>query len=167
MNSDSERRTRSIRRALAGVLAAAAILGNGSSAQDAPSARVATIGGLMWTTATNGDDVAWSDANEHCATLELGGHDDWRLPALAELESLYDRGADARGRIVSPIELDDCCVWSATNLAELDAEAKGVLPDPANDRSNYYWGFLFPSGVRYYSFQGFPDGQALCVRDPG
>jgi hypothetical protein len=37
----------------------------------------------------------------------------------------------------------------------------------ANPPSMYFWGFMFQAGVRYYSVQIFPDGQALCVRDIG
>jgi hypothetical protein len=151
--------------ALAGI---AALLASGAaSAQPSDSEEIEVIGELMWALKTNGESVPWSDANAFCETLEHAGHDDWRLPALAELESLYDPGADARGRIRSPFELEDCCAWSRTDLNELEPESKGVLPEPTNDPGEYYWGFLFPSGVRYYSFERFPDGLALCVRDNG
>jgi hypothetical protein len=134
-----------------------------TEAQDADA--VTTIDGLMWTTRSNGETVAWSDADAYCETLELDGHSDWRLPTLVEVESLYDPDAEARGRLMAPIELADCCAWSSVNLVELEAENKGVLPDPTNPPAGYYWGFLFSSGIRYYSFERFPDGEALCVRE--
>jgi hypothetical protein len=141
-----------------------AVSGAGS-AQQRSDGDIAVIENLMWAVATNGENLPWSDADQYCETLELGGHDDWRLPTLPEVEALHDPAADARGGIRSPFELDECCVWSSTNLVELEADAKGVLPEPTNAPADYYWGVLFPSGVRYYSFGRFPDGQALCVRN--
>jgi hypothetical protein len=152
----------------AATLAGIALLASAAaSAQSSDAEGIEVIGELMWALETNGESVPWTDANAYCETLEHAGHEDWRLPTLAELESLYDPSAGARGRIRTPFELEDCCAWSGTDLNELEPEAKGVLPEPSNDPGEYYWGFLFPSGVRYYSFQRFPDGLALCVRETG
>lgn len=129
-----------------------------------PSREVALVENLLWQVGTNGENVPWDEAHEYCETLELAGFDDWRLPTLVELESLHDPSSDSGAH--AAIELDDCCTWSATNLVMQPAEAKGRLPDPANDLADYYWGFLFPSGDRYYSFRRFPDGLAMCVREP-
>jgi hypothetical protein len=125
------------------------------------------IGGLMWATQTNGEDLNWEPASEYCSGLTLAGHDDWRLPTLFEVESLHDPAAADNGYIVRPITLDGCCLWSATPLAELSAEEAGVRGGQRDDPSNYFWGFLFDGAVRYYSINYFPDGQALCVRDTG
>jgi hypothetical protein len=125
------------------------------------------IGGLMWATQTNGEDLNWEPANEYCGTLTLAGHDDWRLPTLSEVENLHDPAAADNGYIVRPITLDGCCLWSATPLAELSAEEAGVRGGQRDDPSNYFWGFLFDGAVRYYSINYFPDGQALCVRNTG
>ncbi|MCC5871427.1 MAG: DUF1566 domain-containing protein [Gammaproteobacteria bacterium] len=114
----------------------------------------------QWAMATNGDDLPWADADQHCRELELDGHRDWRLPALAELETLHD--PQAEGGITEPIALDTCCLWSSTTVAERPAEHGGA---PGGDPEHYFWGFLFEGGTRYYSFQRFSDGRALCVRD--
>ena len=134
-------------------------------AQDgtAPEGTVA-IDGLLWRLGTNGESVAWTAAHEYCATLEHAGFDDWRLPTLLELRAVHDPAAESG--LHAQLELDDCCAWSSTNLVEVPAEAKGQLPDPSNDPAEYYWGFLFASGIEYYSFQRFPDGVAMCVREP-
>jgi len=124
----------------------------------------ALIDGLLWQRGTNGASVSWDDAHEYCETLELAGFDDWRLPTLAELEKLRDPTRESGLR--APLTLDDCCVWSATNLVDEPAERKGQLPPPTNAPADYYWGYLFESGIRYYSFRRFPDGLAMCVRDP-
>lgn len=120
--------------------------------------------GLLWHVAADGENVGWDAAREYCETLEHAGFSDWRLPTLAELERLHDPSRESG--LHAPLELGDCCLWSSTNLVDVPAEAKGGLPDPANDPADYYWGFLFASGDRYYSFRRFPDGLAACVREP-
>ncbi len=44
---------------------------------------------LMWQQATSGT-YTWADAGTYCDGLTLAGHDDWRLPTVAEGESLVD-----------------------------------------------------------------------------
>ncbi len=142
-----------------------------SQAQDqnrqgaAGDAGAVIVDGLMWAPASNGEDVVWEAANSYCRALELDGHSDWRLPTLAEIESLHDPDNAANGHIVSPLQLEGCCLWSSTSLAELSAEELGLPGGQSNPASRYYWGFLFAGAVRYYSVEIFPDGQALCVRD--
>jgi hypothetical protein len=45
---------------------------------------------FVWQARTDGIRRTWSDARAHCDALELGGRDDWRLPARMELVSLLD-----------------------------------------------------------------------------
>jgi len=35
--------------------------------------------------------VKWLKAEQYCRDLELGSHQDWRLPSLAELEALAEK----------------------------------------------------------------------------
>lgn len=53
-----------------------------------------TCTGLMWQkdSGINGDVITWCAALGYCENLELGGHDDWRLPNVRELQSLVDYG---------------------------------------------------------------------------
>ncbi len=38
--------------------------------------------------------LKWSDANCQCASLEMDGYNDWRLPRISELKQIYkNRGA--------------------------------------------------------------------------
>jgi hypothetical protein len=147
---------------LALVLAVAVLTGPVAMAQQAGDA-IAVVDGRSWAVETSGDAVPWADANDYCDTLEAGGHDDWRLATLAELEALF--AASDNGVLPPAIDLADCCAWSATNLVEIPPEAKGELPDPAMGPDQYYWGLLFPDGIRYYSMSRFPDGVGLCTRD--
>lgn len=138
-----------------------AVLGlNASMAQESPD-DVVVLDDHMWALETSAA-VPWREAEEFCETLESGGFSDWRLPTLAQLESLYDAATDS---IRTPFDLEDCCAWSSLNLEDLEAEAKGELPDPGGPPSGYYWGFLFSGGVSYYSNGRFADGFALCLRD--
>ncbi len=45
--------------------------------------------GLMWQQ-TPGDKLSWDEALAQAETLDLAGHDDWRLPTIKELYSLMD-----------------------------------------------------------------------------
>jgi hypothetical protein len=47
------------------------------------------VTGLMWEKMAKGPST-WADAGTYCSTLSLGGHTDWRLPALMELVSIVD-----------------------------------------------------------------------------
>ncbi len=50
--------------------------------------------GLTWQQAHNAERVSFYAAETHCDEMDLGGHDDWRLPHIKELYSLLDsRGA--------------------------------------------------------------------------
>lgn len=45
------------------------------------------VSGLTWEQ-TTGEPMIWEEALAHCESLELGGHTDWRLPDIHELQSL-------------------------------------------------------------------------------
>lgn len=55
--------------------------------------------GLIWQQADSGRGMDWEDALAYAESLQLGGHDDWRLPNAKELQSLVDyaRSPDATG----------------------------------------------------------------------
>src|SRR5690606_19884625 len=44
--------------------------------------------GLMWTQSDSGRGMPWEDALYYAETLELAGHNDWRLPNAKELQSI-------------------------------------------------------------------------------
>lgn len=121
-----------------------------------------TFDGLQWALETNGADIRWPDAIDHCKGLELAGHDDWRLPTMSELESVYDPDAEDSHGIRSPIRTDTCCLWSSESLVDRQAEDGHEIAGPPD---RYHWGFMFDGGLEYYAVHIFEDGQALCVRE--
>ena len=46
--------------------------------------------GLTWQKSDGKKGLIWQDALQYCETLNLGGHDDWRLPNAKELQSIVD-----------------------------------------------------------------------------
>ena len=49
-----------------------------------------TSSGLMWQQATAPGTYTWTQALSYCAGLSLGGHTDWRLPTIKELDAIVD-----------------------------------------------------------------------------
>jgi hypothetical protein len=128
----------------------------------AASDSTVTLDRLEWALETNGSDIPWPEAIEYCRELELNDQSDWRLPTMAELETLYDPNSGDDGGIRSPIRIDTCCLWSGESLAERPAPDGDETAGPAD---RYHWGFMFDGGLEYYAVHIFDDGQALCVRD--
>ena len=80
--------------------------------------------GLMWEQAPSGTSD-WTGALEYANDLDLGGHRDWRLPNVNELESLINAGqADTSVWLntqgFSGVEF---VYWSSTTSAPSNAEA--------------------------------------------
>jgi len=60
--------------------------------------------GLMWEQAPSWDQVTWIAALTYADDLDLGGHDDWRLPNVNELESLVNAGVAIPGAWLNETE---------------------------------------------------------------
>lgn len=77
--------------------------------------------GLMWQREDDGRQRTYLRARFYCEALELGGFDDWRLPTLAEIQSIVDYE-----RVVPTIDpifakTRPMNYWSSTSCAdELD-----------------------------------------------
>jgi hypothetical protein len=135
-----------------------------AGAEEEAAARTVTSDGLEWALASNGEDITWPEAVEYCAALSLGGHDDWRLPTLAELERLHDAEGDGGEGIRSPFVIGGCCLWSGESLVDRPA---GDGDEIAGRPEMYHWGLMFDGGFPYYAVHIFDDGRALCTRDAG
>ena len=46
--------------------------------------------GLMWAASDNNIPISWPNGVEYCKNLQTGGYADWRMPTLAELQSIYN-----------------------------------------------------------------------------
>jgi hypothetical protein len=46
---------------------------------------------LMWMGRDNGNALSWPDAKKYAQDAHEAGYSDWRLPALTEIEALYDK----------------------------------------------------------------------------
>ena len=110
--------------------------------------------GLIWTVEDNGTDLSWGQANGYCESLKLGGHTDWRLPTLDELEGLYDRSLKKQYKARGPINLKAASLWSGTRNKAGDA-----------------WSFNFGYGGSSLSSSGGGGcgsvGRALCTCKSG
>jgi hypothetical protein len=110
--------------------------------------------GLMWAVEDNGNDISWSQASVYCQGLTLGGHTDWRLGTIEELEGLYDRNLKKEYKVKGSINLQAANVWSAS---------KNDLGDS--------WIFNFGYGGTSIASGGGGGcsavGRALCTRRAG
>lgn len=67
---------------------------------------------LQWAPSPD-QEISWQEAKSYAEDLDLAGSDDWRLPTLAELRSLYRRGIGGSFGIHPALTLTGCCVWSS------------------------------------------------------
>lgn len=79
--------------------------------------------GLMWAQTDNQGDIDWQDAERYCKMGPpnlLGKYDNWRMPTLQELRSLYVEDTQYQGyettcgqdvRIVPEIQLSCGWIW--------------------------------------------------------
>lgn len=84
--------------------------------------------GLEWYAGAD-EDINWARANIWATGLEVGGGN-WRLPAVKEIQTLYDKGKGTRN--MSP--LLNITGWSAWSKEDADSGIANV-----NRRLSYYF----------------------------
>lgn len=106
--------------------------------------------GLMWAAADNGSAISLSQATHYCRSLTLSGYEDWRLPPIDELQTLFGGTANERGyRVIAPLKLTGWA-WSST-----------VGKEPGEG-----WALDFGDGARASVAAGDTGlNRALCVRN--
>lgn len=107
--------------------------------------------GLTWTIKDSGSAMSPNQASDYCSGLRSGGHSDWRMPTIDELENLYDSKVTKQYKVKGPIELGESCVLSGST-----------------NSSGEVWTFCFSYGGR--NLGGGTGcgttGRALCARGP-
>jgi hypothetical protein len=107
--------------------------------------------GLQWQCESPGE-MTWHEAREYAKSLSLDGKKDWRLPTLAELESLLDRTkgrSDGRPLMREEVPFrDTLSYWSSTTFERHTKNAWIVMFDGAYVLSYYKSNSYFVRCVR-------------------
>ena len=116
--------------------------------------------GLMWAQMDNSGNIAWQDAQLFCENIILSTYSNWRMPTIAELETLFDSSLAGYETICGhkvkcplPIELTCGFVWSSdlpTATGGYSVEARAF---------NFKKGY--PYTARKTQYRGY---RALAVR---
>jgi hypothetical protein len=118
--------------------------------------------GLAWTGHDNGSNVDWNEAKSYCRALNLGAHQDWRLPTIDELHAIFDASASDtlifntvpyKYRIKGGLILTGFTYWSVTQ-------------EPSEPAAAWLFDFIDGmDGTRISSRVGDRSNtRALCVR---
>jgi len=119
-----------------------------------------TSTGLMWAQTDSMGDITWEDAKRYCENIILSNYNNWRMPTIEELKTLFDKSLDSyeticghKARTSSQIQLSCSNVWSSE-----------ILPVPGGYIVSAYV-FNFSRGYQYSArmtqYRGF---RALPVR---
>lgn len=68
------------------------------------------VTGKMWAK-DNGKDVTWEEALVFCDTQSAGDFDDWRMPTIEELATLFESARDMEPKVTDLIGLTKCTLW--------------------------------------------------------
>jgi uncharacterized protein DUF1566 len=104
---------------------------------------------LMWTVADNGSGLSWNQALRYCSELRAAGFRDWVLPAIDDLQRVFEPALNQGGfHVKGPFKLTGW-QWSST---------------PGSQRGEG-WAFDFGDGGRASVAAGDSGlNRALCVR---
>ena len=126
---------------------------------------------LTWAGRDNGKDVSWKGAVKYCRNLRLAGYSNWRPATLAELETIFDRNADAPG--LSGSGNDNLFTYHVKGNLFLtgDEWSSERRYDDRGHLSGYEWYYDFNEGRSDNEPSGFPYSsslkRALCVHGSG
>lgn len=82
--------------------------------------------GLVWERDPTDGTVSWSDAIDNCHFLALGGRKGWRLPTLAEMNTLVDPvalGLPAGHPFTDVVQSN---YWTSTTDVDFPTNAQGI-----------------------------------------
>ena len=74
--------------------------------------------GLMWAAMDNGNLINWQNAHSYIQNYNGGSHNDWRMPTVTELASLYDhRVKNNHGyHVTKLIDITAASCWTSDTL---------------------------------------------------
>jgi len=131
--------------------------------------------GVMWAKDDNQGDIDWRDAEKYCKWtfpyLIPARYDNWRLPTIEELQTLYVRDKDYKGyetdcgqkvKIVPEIRLSCGWVWASEPMT-IDYKLKDrqvKVRTISSKLFNFHRGYAYTDLMRHYKAY-----RALPVRD--
>ncbi len=86
------------------------------------------LSGLEWQTNDSGRTMDWKGALRYCESLDYGGHSDWRLPNVKELQSIVDYRKHDPALDLNFFHITDRkgWFWSSTTLGDNISQAAYV-----------------------------------------
>ncbi|MBU1610951.1 MAG: DUF1566 domain-containing protein [Proteobacteria bacterium] len=123
--------------------------------------------GLTWEKAHHEERIRQVDAVKYCNGLNLGGHDDWRLPSIKELYSIvtFDGAQGLKAYldtkyfdIAPPASLDANDRFASTHSPQMMGQTTS---------STIYKGNLWGRGQESSFFMNFLDGRIKCAPTGG
>jgi Protein of unknown function (DUF1566) len=116
---------------------------------------------LVWTKQDNGVPVKAHEAEKYCKELRSGGHADWRLPTIKELESIQDMAADVDGfNVRGGIRLSCHCVMSSNHRLTTGSHITLALEFAGTQEGD----MLVASGQTWDAAWSYSRCTVLCVR---
>jgi hypothetical protein len=115
--------------------------------------------GLMWEKAPSNTIQDWADSITYANDLTLAGFDDWHLPNINELESIFNSGAEDIIAWMESQGFEDVpsgVFWSSTTYAPFTNDAWFI-----KIHSTLWGGYLFHQNK---TTMPFGDGYAFAVR---
>ncbi len=125
------------------------------------------IGGLVWQANDSGDallhdEVFGVDGNTTCDRLVASGHDDWRLPTVQELKSIYS--ASTPNHLAPGLQGHIAPYWSSE--ASVNGTGQWGVDFTDNSSSVYVDDALYVRCVRCGANGAYEDGCGVCDADP-
>lgn len=125
--------------------------------------------GLMWAAKDSGKDLSCSNAVSYCRDLRSGGHSDWRLATMFELQGIYDSTANALG--LTGMHSEKPTTWHVKGNLSLSAYEWSSQGDGVKHCNSHAYYFDFNEGKSNDQLTGwaypYDFRRALCVRGNG
>jgi hypothetical protein len=112
------------------------------------------VTGLVWQREDDNSPRTWGDAISYCEGLDLGGHTDWRLPAVKELQSIVDYGRHTPSIDALAFPETDSDYWSSSTLA-IGTDAAWYI--------SFYYGHVFVNDKAATTYVRCVRGESIAL----